>query len=635
LSSTRIVLESRPTIPIRRTWHLLCAYLRPQWRRVALLGLLVAASTGLSLVAPQMMRRFIDTAIATASKYPPNLLAPDVSGASPNRVAPLTHLALAYLGIALLKQLARLAITYLGETTAWTATNGLRRDLTAHCLQLDMSFHKTHTPGELIERLDGDVGTLATFFSVLAVQLVSSVLLAAGILVALAIEDWRVGLVGLAYAGLIASVVRSVQQRAVEAWGASRQAGAELFGFMGERLVATEDIRANGGEGHVIIRLAVHMRAVAHHWRRAKMVQATSRAASGTAQLATRLGALGIGIALLLRGEMTVGTVYLLMAYFAQLRQPVDAIRGQMDNLQQASASIDRIESLRGTQSKVHLHAGSLGDACHLPLGALSVAFEGVTFRYQDTPGSGGLQPDRASQSGDWRSQEDVLRDLSFELAPGRVLGLLGRTGSGKTTLTRLLFRLYAPNTGAVRLGGVDLGDVESTALRRRVGLVTQDVQLFRGTVRDNVALFDETVGDDRILDAVRELGLWEWFERLPEGLDTPLLTGGQSLSAGEAQLLAFCRVYLVNPGLVVLDEASSRLDPATEGLLERAIDRLLRGRTAIVVAHRLGTVARADEIMILSEGRVGEHGDRAALGADPSSRFSRLLRTGMGEVLA
>ena len=215
-------------------------------------------------------------------------------------------------------------------------------------------------------------------------------------------------------------------------------------------------------------------------------------------------------------------------------------------------------------------------------------------------------------------------------------MGLLGRTGSGKSTLSKLLFRFYHPTAGTIWLGDgngtrVDLCNARTRDLRGRIGMVTQEVQLFNASVRDNLTLFEERIDDSRILEVIREVGLSTWFDSLPNGLDTLLSTAGD-LSAGEAQLLAFARVFLNDPGLVILDEASSRLDPATEQQVETALDKLLQGRTGVIIAHRLATVQRADEIMVLEEGTIGEYGTRTALAANPQSRFSHLLRTGLEE---
>ncbi len=270
------------------------------------------------------------------------------------------------------------------------------------------------------------------------------------------------------------------------------------------------------------------------------------------------------------------------------------------------------MDALRKIQPRT---ANSFTGETSFPAGALEVSFDHISFAYQ--PG------------------EPVLKDLSFQLAPGGVLGVLGRTGSGKTTLTRLLFRLYEPVSGSIKLGGMDLQSTALTALRRRIGIVTQEVQIFRASVRDNLTLFDATIPDERLIDAIQDLELGDWLHSLPSGLDTQLASGGKSLSAGEAQLLAFARIFLRDPGLVILDEASSRLDPATGQRIERAIDRLLRGRTAMVIAHRLDTVQRCGQILILEDGRISEFGQRDQLAGDPASRFAGLLRTGLEEVLA
>jgi ABC-type multidrug transport system fused ATPase/permease subunit len=279
-----------------------------------------------------------------------------------------------------------------------------------------------------------------------------------------------------------------------------------------------------------------------------------------------------------------------------------------------------------------------------LPDGPLAVQFLDVTFIYDDAREKemvngqwSAVNAESNHQSSISNLQSPVLQDVSFTLEPGCILGLLGRTGSGKTTISRLLFRFYDPTTGAIRLGSenlVDLRDTTQTEIRRRIGMVTQDVELFHASVRDNLTLFDDTIGDDDILAALDELGLRGWLAGLPSGLDTRL-EGNSSLSAGEAQLLALGRVFLADPGLVILDEASSRLDPATEMLIEQAIDKLLTGRSAIIIAHRLGTVQRADEIMILGNGRILEHNKRIILAADPQSEFYNLLQTGLEEAIA
>ncbi|MFZ0214453.1 MAG: ABC transporter ATP-binding protein, partial [Candidatus Dormiibacterota bacterium] len=244
------------------------------------------------------------------------------------------------------------------------------------------------------------------------------------------------------------------------------------------------------------------------------------------------------------------------------------------------------------------------------PAAAPEVRFEAVDYGY---PGEGA-----------------TLRGVSFRLAPGRRLGVVGRTGSGKTTLARLLLRFQDPDRGTVRLDGVDLRDVGRDDLRRTVGYVPQDVHLLHATVRDNLTLFDRSIDDSRLRDAVEGVGLGAWLAARPQGLDSVLAPGGRDLSAGQSQLLAAARAFLADPGLLVLDEASSRVDPASERRLQAAFDRLLRGRTAVVVAHRLSTLQEVDDILVMDEGRIVELGPRNQLERDATSRFSGLLRAGL-----
>ena len=315
--------------------------------------------------------------------------------------------------------------------------------------------------------------------------------------------------------------------------------------------------------------------------------------------------ALGLGAWLYTSESITMGTIFMIYQYSNSLHGPLEQLARQIQDLQSATASIKRIESLFRERSAIIEPKEPIG----LPSGPLSVAFDDVTFGY--TPGN------------------PVLNKISFTLEPGKVLGLLGRTGSGKSTLTRLVCRLYDPQDGVIRLGGQRLVEPSLDDIGLRVGKVTQEVQLFQASLRNNLTFFDDSIPDARIVEALEILGLKEWFEELPRGLDTRLASGGRSLSAGEAQLLAFTRVFLKDPGLVILDEASSRLDPYTEQLIEGAIDTLLEERTGIIVAHHLTTVERADCIMILDEGHVVENGDFAVLAGDGDSRFHRLRQTG------
>ncbi len=584
-------------IPVRSYFRLLTDYLRPQRAKVTLLAVVLTGMIGLQLVNPQLIKRFIDAA---------------VEGSDTSQLIPI---AVAFIVIAIAQQGLAIWSTYLAEDIGWTATNLLRSDITEHTIRLDMGFHKGKSPGELIERIDGDVTSLSNFFSAMMIKVVANGALIIGILVMLARESWIVGL-GVALFTLLAmAVMTGLHQVAVPWWKAVRATSAETYGFVGEVVEGTEDITANGAAPYMNERFDdLHRKwlpQTVRAWMGWGIMWSTNIVLYGLSlTLVFAMGAWLFGI-----GTLTIGSVYLVFHYTEMTRYPMDQIRNQLEDLQKASAAIDRVSELLATRTQLKPE----GDT-PVPDGPLSVKFDRVDFAYADGNGD---------------SQEIVLHDVSFDIAPGRIVGLLGRTGSGKSTIARLITRLYEPQSGAVSLGGIVTWDARVEDFRRRVGMVTQDVQLFRASVRDNLTFFDATVPDEQIVEAIHRLELDGWLASLPDGLDTVLESGSGGLSAGQAQLLAFTRIFLEDPGIVVLDEASSRLDPTTEALIERAVDHLLEDRTGIIIAHRLGTVARADDILILEDGRVVEYGERIVLIGDPNSRFSQLLTTGMEEVLA
>jgi ATP-binding cassette subfamily B protein len=490
-----------------------------------------------------------------------------------------------------------------------------------------MPFHKSHTPGELIDRADGDVNRLSNFLSEFVVRVIGNGLLVVGILVLLFRENTWVGLGMMVYTLVTLLVLRSIQELAVPRWAAERQASARLYGYIEERISGAEEIRAAGAEAYIMRQLYEQMREFTRKTRAASVFSSLSYNLTNLVYVLGYAAGLATGVILYVRGEASLGTAYLITYYVGMLSDPLQSIRGQVQDLQQAAANIQRINELFLLQPQVGNPIPTCEQRTVSP-GPLSVSFRDVSFQYDDNKNGGGLDGENGSSRG------NALTRVRFEIQPGRVLGILGRTGAGKSTLARLLFRLYDPSSGSVHLDGVDLRDMPIDSLRAQVAMVTQDVQLFQATVRDNLTFFSRSIPDEQLVRVLKQLRLWEWAQSLPNGLDTPL-AGGQSLSAGESQLLAFARVYLKDPGVVILDEASSRLDPATETLMERAVDRLFMERTGIVIAHRLKTVLRADDILILDNGCVVEYGPRATLASDVTSRFHYLLQTGLEEALA
>ena len=584
----------------RHHQSVLLTYLRPQLPRVSLLAACLFTGIGLQLLGPLILRRFIDTAAGGASVG----------------LNQLWLLGGVFIASTLITQGVQVGVAWFSEQVGWRTTNQLRRDLAEHCIHLDMAFHTARTPGELIERIDGDVTALASFFSQFIIQILGGAALMLGILVVLFAQDWRVGaaMSTFAVAGvLLLSLTRNIAHAHYEK---ERQAWSELAGFLEERIGGLDDVRANGGGAYVMLRLD---RLAANLVGRGVAAGRRGLWIFITTNLTITVGlsiSMILGVWLFQQRTISIGTVYLFFQYAGMLGEPLFRIGGQLQQLQQATASLTRVGQLREITPQILDGPGAPWTPA-----APAVAFDDVSFAYD--------------------ARERVLEGVNFELAAGQTLGLLGRTGSGKTTLSRLLFRLYDPTVGAIRLDGVDIRQGALAQLRSRIGLVTQDVQLFGASVRDNATLFDKAIPDARVLEVLEDLGLGPWLSRLSGGLDA-WLDGNGGLSAGEAQLLAFARVFLKDPGLVVLDEASSRLDPATDRLIEHAMDKLLAAnhaggvrRTAVIIAHKLATVRRADQILILERGRIVEAGARKQLAADPASRFSQLLRSGIEEVLA
>jgi len=564
--------------------RLLITTLRPERASAARIVGVLSVAMALRLWMPVLLGWFVDDAMRGAE------------------LGALTRIAILYIVAALTAEALQLGVLWASVKLSWRAGNRLRERLAAHALRLELGWHARHSPGQLIERIDGDVEALGIFFANIVLT-VGNALLVLGMLVYafVAIDVWA-GFTLLAIVAVGLALLIKQRAAAVPAREAEREANAILYGDLEERLGGLEDLRANGAGAYAVHRLHTNS---ARTWRMARHASWKGDSAYAVSAIAFGIGSaatLALGYVLHQRGAITVGAVLSLYRFADMLRAPLERIAEQMKEFQKAFAGARRASTMLGTEPAV-----TDGPRDDLPAGPITVELDDVTFSY--------------------RAGTPVLRGIDLRLEPGRHVGVIGRTGSGKTTIGRLLLRFWDVDSGAVRVGGIDARELQLAVLRRRIAIVTQDVELFDASLRDNLTLFGARAAtDDRLVAVLHDVGLEDWLSTLPDGLDTHLAgTGG--LSAGEGQLLAFARAFLSEPDVVVLDEASSRLDPLTEARIAAATHALLAGRSALIIAHRLSTLDEVDEIVVLEDGVIVERGPRSELAEDSSSRYARLLR--------
>ncbi len=577
-------------LSIKKYGTLLAKYMKNSRLHLVLLALVLAVSIILQLVNPMIISFFID-------------------GIEMNKsMELLIKAAILFILAAFTQQLLAIASTYLSQNIGWRTTNTLRRDLVKHCLTLDMNYFKEHQPGELVERIDGDVNALFNFFSKLFIGFANNILLMTGVVVVLSLQNPLIGAAFVLFLVLSFIILGKTQGDAVDNFGKERELSSKFYGFLGEHLDCTEEIKASGAVSYVSQRFMELLR---------KWLPIQLKAyLSGYKIWIIMSGLFGLGDIMIFavggylwyKGHISLGLVYLMLNYFQLLESPLDQLKEQMLDIQKATASIIRIEELLNQSS-------SISDKGTIKLSEknISLSFDHVCFSYE--------------------KEVLVLKDISFELPAGKVLGILGHTGCGKTTLARLVVRFYEPDSGNIRFNGKKQEDILLKDLRSSIAYVTQEVQLFHASVRDNITFFNKDISDDEIIATIYKMGLKDWFENIKEGLDTILEPGG-GMSSGEAQLLTLVRVFLKDPKLIILDEASARLDPVTERFLEQALSTLIEGRACIIIAHRLSTVQRADNILILDKGEILEYGLREELISKKDSRLNELLSYGIEEVL-
>ncbi|GAA4716917.1 ABC transporter ATP-binding protein [Phytohabitans rumicis] len=487
-------------------------------------------------------------------------------------------------------------------TVSETALAGVRVRTFRHVHDLSMLHQQAERRGSLVSRVTSDVDQITQFLQWGGVILLVSFGQVAVTAIVMTVYSWQLTLVVFGAFLPAVVVIRAFQKRLAQAYAVVRERMAAMLAAISESVVGATVIRAYGVSGRTAIKLdrtiEAQRRAQSRGLRLAVTSFSTGELASGLALASVVV----IGVRLGADGALTIGQLTAFLFLVTLFVQPVQIATEVLNEAQNAVAGWRRVLDVLDLEPDV---ADPATDGVDLPRGPLEIRFAGVSYAYPDGP--------------------TVLSDVDLEIPAKTRVAVVGETGSGKTTFAKLLTRLMDPSTGEVLLSGVPLPQVRFGSLRSRVVMVPQDGFLFDATVADNVRFGRPGLGADGLALAFAELGLADWVEGLPMGLATPVGERGEALSVGERQLVALARAYVADPDLLVLDEATSAVDPATEVRLQRTLDAVTRGRTTVAIAHRLSTAQAADEVIVVDKGRIVQRGAHATLVAERGSVYAKL----------
>jgi ATP-binding cassette, subfamily B, bacterial len=540
--------------------------LRPYRGRLALAALAVLLSTTVTIAGPLLIAYGIDEGISEGDRDD------------------LRTAALVFLALALLKPFLERAQILLAAQVAERFLGALRVAAFEHLQRLPLSFFESERSGVLVSRLTADVQSLTLFIRQVFVEVSAALLLLVATIVALVVLSPALAAVCLVAAPVLVVATLYFHRHSRPAYSAIRDRVAETMSALQEGLTGMRVVQSFNREQAIFDRYLLPSWALVEAWRRAAFVNVRFFPSIVIAQIVTTVAVLLAGGIFYERGLVTEGVIAAFVLYAYSLVDPILILGEWLDELQSGRAALTKIVALIETPVAVRERE----DAVDLPEDGTLVA-DGVEFGYvAETP---------------------VLHGIDLRVEAGEHLALVGATGAGKSTLAKLLARLYDPVTGEVRFGDVDLRDAGLDSLRNTIALVPQEGHLFSGTILDNIRLARPDATEEDVAAALDHIGARGRFESLPDGLETEVQTRGLRLSAGERQLVGLARVALANPAVMVLDEATSSLDPGTEAAVEKALGILTEGRTVLTIAHRLTTAERADRIAVLETGRLVELG--------------------------
>jgi ABC-type multidrug transport system fused ATPase/permease subunit len=558
--------------------------LRPRRRTLAIILAAMLVQTAMSLAAPWPLKIILDDVVG--NHRPPqwiNALLPILGGATKTHIAAAAGIVTVL--ITVVTGAAMYVASYVTETLSQSIGNDLRVRLYHHLQQLSLAYYDTNRVGTILSTLTSDVQTIQSFASGSTLNIFTNTLTVVGMIVVMFLLRWDFTLIALAVTPLLAMFVLRVNKAIRTAVKEVRMRQSDMLSTLQEGLQSIQVVQAFGREDHQEQQLRKASIATVTAWLTARRVSSLLSPVVGLVIGVCTGVVLWRGSLLIVAGVMTVGTLTVFLAYLAKFFQPVRDLAQMTNTIAQVSVAFERVRDVSDADKVIPEHPAAKDP----PPFRGEIAFEHVTFGYDPTA--------------------PVLRDITFTINPGQTVGVVGPTGSGKSTLVSLIPRFRDPDAGRITIDGVDIGDYKLYGLRSQIGFVLQDTVLLRGTVRDNIAFGRPDATEDDIIAAAKLANADEFITRMPDGYDSLIGDRGLTLSGGQRQRIGIARALIRDNPILILDEPTAALDAESEHLVMEALERLMKGRTVITIAHRLSTLRNADKIVVITDGVVGENG--------------------------